>query len=244
MSVVMPLRFVPPDIENLVAMKVWEGASSTGPFNQIDFVTAIGEYPTYIEHYTTANVGNPANWFALSWIDDKGAETALTAPMQGNVNTLVGEIVQRSRERMPGLSIQVVTQEAEGAIQVWMGEDTDPYDPSLIASYRQKNGLTYLTIARTLLGELLMTSSVESATMSLVSFKGTNTRNTLKNIDELVAMAEEDLGISGSAVLQLEKLCHIYGGPDPRILRALSTVDQEFRFIPYRPWPIEMPARR
>jgi hypothetical protein len=237
----IPLTFVPPDVENLVEMKIWEGATATGTFSTIETVTEIGSYPTYIDNYTTDQATSETDWFALSWVDDKGAETELTQAIQGGVKTLVSEITQRCLQRMPRLSLQVVTQEAEGSIQVYLGESTDPYDPDLLdeTSYRQKNGLTYMTIARTLMGEMLMTSAVQQAQMGLISFKSANTTQLLKNIQELIRLAESDLGISGSRVMDMERILPLYGGQDWRILRRYLYTDQEFAFIPWQPWPIE-----
>jgi hypothetical protein len=241
----IPLTFVPPDVENLVSMMIWEGPSSDGPFVVIETVTDIGSYPTYIDNYTTDLASSPTDWFALTWEDDKGAETELTQAIQGGVHTLVAEITQRCLQRMPRLSLQVVTQEVEGTIQTYMGEMTDPYDPTLesTVSYRKKNGLTYMAIARTLMGEMLMESAVESATMGLITFKAANTTQMLKNIEELIAMAEADLGISGSRVIDMERLVQVYGGQDWRILRRYLYNDQEFAFIPWQPWPIEVVGR-
>jgi hypothetical protein len=237
----IPLTFVPPDVENLASMRIWESSTANGPFSLIETVAAIGSYPTYIDNYTTVFAASATDWFALTWVDNKGAETELTQAIQGGVQTLVAEITQRCLQRMPRLSLQVVTQEAEGSIQVYMGEDTDPYDPTLYddTSYRQKNGLTYMTIARTLMGEMLMTSAVQQAQMGLISFKSANTTQLLKNIQELIRLAESDLGISGSRVLDMERILPLYGGQDWRILRRYLYNDQELAFVPWQPWPIE-----
>ena len=178
-------------------------------------------------------------------MDDKGAETELTQAIQGGVKTLVSEITERCLQRMPRLSLQVVTQEAEGSIQVYLGETTDPYDPTLLdqTSYRERNGLTYMTIARTLMGEMLMSSAVQQAQMGLISFKSANTTQMLKNVQELMRMAESDLGISGSRVLDMERIVIAYGGQDWRVLRHYLYNDQEFAFIPWQPWPIEAIGR-
>ena len=237
----IPLTFVPPDMENLVSMKIWEGAAVDGPFSNIETVNAIGSYPTYIDNYTTNLASSATDWFALTWVDNKGAETELTQAIQGGVETLVSEITQRCLQRMPRLSLQVVTQEVEGSIQVYLGEGTDPYDPTLLdkTNYRERNGLTYMAIARTLMGEVLMSSAIESATMGLIQFKSANTTQLLKNVQELMDMAEADLGISGSLVLDMERILPLYGGQDWRILRRYLFNDQEFAFIPWQPWPIE-----
>jgi hypothetical protein len=182
---IVPFRFVPPDLENLVAMNVWEASSSTGPFILIDTLETFGDYPDYVDSYTTAHAISPTDWFALSFVDSAGAETKLSTPMKGGEVTLVGEIVRRARERMPSISIQIITQEVEAAIQTWLGDNTDPYDVTLTATYRQKNGLTYMAIARTLMADLLMSSSMDSATVGLVAFKTASGAGSLKNIEEL-----------------------------------------------------------
>ena len=241
----VPLTFVPPDVEDLVQMKIWEAPAADGPFAVIDTVDNIGSYPTYIDNYTTTLAISETDWFALSWVDDKGAETELTQSIQGGVKTLVSEITERCLQRMPRLSLQVVTQEAEGSIQVYLGESTDPYDPALLenTSYRERNGLTYMTIARTLMGEMLMTSAVQQAQMGLISFKAANTTQLLKNVQDLMEMAEADLGISGSRVLDMTRICQVYGGQDWLALRQYLFNDQEFAFIPWQPWPIEAVGR-
>lgn len=239
----VPLRFVPPDVPDLASLKVWESSAKDGTFSLIDTVTEIGDYPDYISSYTTDNAVLATDWFAISWTDIGGAETPLSAPLQGGETTLVAQIMQRVRERNPNVNLNVAQQEAEVAIQYYFGDNVDPYDPALVdqVSYRVLNGLTYLTLARTLIAELLTHAEVNSATVGLVSFKTASSKALLDNLQELIDIAELDLGISGSTVLDLKRICHVYGGPDPRIARLLLQTDQEYVFIPYRPWPIERP---
>jgi hypothetical protein len=235
----IPLRFVPPDIDNLTTLKVWEGSVADGAFVLIDTVTDIGEYPNYITEWTTQNANLVTDWFAISWVDDGDAESPLSAPIQGGTTTLVAKLIQRVRERNRNVDINVVQQEAEAVLQTYFGDTADPYDVTLTANYKILNGLTYMTLARTLMAELLSQTEVNQATVGLVSFKSATGQNTLANIQELIDMAERDLGIGGSVVLDLDRLCITYGGPDWQVLRQLLYTDQELAYIPYMPWPIE-----
>lgn len=236
----VPLRFVAPDVDNLAALKIWEAASASGPFALIDTVTDIGIFGERISEYTTENALNINDWFSISWVDDRGAETNLSAPMVGGATTLVGTIIQRVRERDRNVDMNVVQQEAEVVLQTWFGDSTDPYDPSLTATYRVINGMTYMTLSRVLMADLLAQTEVESATLGLVSFKSSSGKNKLANIQALMTLAERDLQIGGSLVLNMERLCHVYGGLDWRILRGMLFNDQEFAFIPWQMRRVEL----
>lgn len=221
MPVKVPLSWIPPDIPDLAKLYILEGPSATGPFVSIETITSIGTYPGYIDHYTTALATSATDWFAIQWEDGVGAKTDISAPIQGGETTLVAEIVKRVRERDSGLSLQVIQQEAEGAIESYFGGD--PYDPDLVdtATYGQKNGLTYMVLARalmsTVVASIAASLNVDQATIGLISFKsGTSTSSGTKttsfdSIQKLLDMANALLGLTGSRVLQIADICRERG---------------------------------
>jgi hypothetical protein len=202
----VPLQFSPPTDENIVTLRVYESALAEGPFLLIDTTNEVGTYPDYIDNYTTEMANSAIYWFAIQWVDESGAESPLSAPIQGNANTLVAEVVQRVRDRDPYLNTRVVIQEAEAAIQGYFGGVQDPYDPTLTATYQVLNGLAYLTMARAHLFIAATSGDVDSATIGLVSFRSSSGASSLADIERLIAMANEMLNISTSVILLLEDI--------------------------------------
>ena len=202
------LKFVPPTVQNLVSLKIYEATSMGGPFNLIETVTAIGTYPDYITEYTTDDATNTSDWFAIEWLDNKGASSNLSPPVQGNTETLVGEIVDRVMLRDPSLKESVVQQEAE-AVVASVFHTTDPYDSTLTATYQQLRGMTYLTMAYSYISELAASASISGAkwVAGIVSMDAggatTATGGRGAAIDELLKLAGNDLGISMSVILQM-----------------------------------------
>jgi hypothetical protein len=194
-------------------------------------VTAIGTYPEYIDKYTTDLASNAADWFTIQWEDSKGAQTPLTAAIQGGTGTLIDKIVTRVLERDRTLDRRVVSQEAEAAIQQALGENVDPYDPTLVTSisYRKLGGLVYLTMARSYIVAALSTTSeaVSSATMGLVSFKQSSGTNVSRDVESLIDLANRELGISASFVMILADIeeCTYPTYDHSRLVSGYVTID-------------------
>jgi hypothetical protein len=202
------LRFIPPDVESLAKLVIYESPSQTGTFTQIEEVTAIGSYPDYIDEYTTSLAGNVNHWFSIEWVDSKGASSGLSPPVQGNQETVVGEVVQRVMLRDASLKELVVLQETEAVVAQVFG--ADPYSvPITSVTYPQWRGMTNLTLAYCYLGQLVTTSTTSGASWvaGLVSMKGdsssTGKSSKADAIDALMQKASADLGISMSRVLQM-----------------------------------------
>lgn len=197
--------FIAPDQPNLVRLFIFEASSSDGPWVRIDEVDQIGTYPTYIGSYTTENATAADDWFAIQWMDDGGALSKLSTPLKGGTNTLVGAIVDRVLQRDMNLSKDVVRQEAEAAIQLLLGENVNPYDPSLSVSYRVKNGLTYLVLARTYLVSSVTSSAsdVQQATIGVITMKTQSGGSQTVDVSALLEQANDALGIGIARVLQM-----------------------------------------
>lgn len=204
----VPLDFLPPIEDNVVELRIFESPTSTGTFSEIERVTSVGTYPNYISRYTTALALAVDDWFAIQWVDDKGAVGPMSNPIKGGTTSLVSQIIQRVRERDSSLDENVVAQEAEGVIQWVLGDNVDPYDPDLSVSYRQLNGMTYLVMARAYTVQAVTTSggAIDSATMGLVSFKNSSGSTSKIDVGSLIDLANRELGIATSFVLQLEEI--------------------------------------
>ena len=200
----VPLKFNPPEEEGLVALLIEEGPSDVGPFVQIEEVLNVGTYPDYIAEYTTDDAVSAVNWFRIRWRDDKGAHTPYTSPMQGGTTTLVAKVKDRVKQRDPSLVDAVVYQEVEAIVAEYFGVE-DPYDPTLTASYKVLNGLTYLALARSYIFRLIQAGDLESAQLGLVKFTNSKGQGTV-DIDALIDLANVNLGINTSRILQMEDI--------------------------------------
>lgn len=202
------LDFTPPGEPDIAKLHIYESPAKDGPYSPVETVTNIGTFPDYISYYSTDLAASATNWFSISWETVAGIEGPQSAPIQGGSTTLVNQIIIRVRERDASLDERVVTQEAEGAIQLAFGNDVDPYDPTLVVSYRQLNGLTYLVMARAYTVQAVTTAggAIDSATMGLVSFKNTSGAKSTIDVGALIDMANRELGIGTSFVLQLEDI--------------------------------------
>lgn len=201
----VPLKFNPPADEGLVALIIEEGAAALGPFIVIETVTDVGSYPDYIAEHTTDDATSVVNWFRVRWRDESGAFTPYTNPMQGGTESLVAKIKDRVKQRDPSLVDAIVYQEVEAIVSDYFGV-LDPYDPTLTASYKVLNGLTYLALARNYIYQSVMSGDVEEAKLGLVSFKSSSGSRTV-DIAALIALANDNLGLRTSIVLQMEDVC-------------------------------------
>lgn len=209
------LQFVPPDNPDLDKLRICEGATRTGLFGIIETVDDIGVYPNWINRYTSMNAVDALNhWFAIQWVDKFGAADDLSAPIKGQTQLLIAEVISRVHERDHKLSMQIANQEAEAAIEQYFGKDPYTVDPDVdIAAgkkYRILNGLTYLVLARSYLAMLISQNAIESATLSQVSFKTQQAGPQTKDIDQLIDLANQFLGLNTSLVLQLAEVVNTH----------------------------------
>lgn len=202
------LDFAPPSEPDMAKLHIYEAGLKTGPFNEIEVVTAIGAYPDYFSYYMTSNAVSTTDWFTIAWETTGGIIGDQSAPIKGGTTTLVHQIVSRVLERDSSLDEAVVTQEAEGAIQMVLGDNVDPYDSALSVNYRKLNGFVYLVLARSYTVRAISTSSgsIESATLGLVSFKSASGAKQTVDVQSLIDIANKELGIGTSFVLQLESI--------------------------------------
>lgn len=200
------LNFVPPDDENIVTLEIYESTVKEGPFSIIESVTSIGTYPGYIDEYTTSVATSISDWFAIRWIDNKGAASQLSIPVKGDATTPVGEIASRVKERSPTISDRIIVQEAEAAIS-YVFPTIDPYDSTVTFSYVEKRGLTNMTLAMCYLAEMAQTSS-SNWTAGILSMKTSDAAvaNREKAIEKLMKQVNVDLNLNFSYIGQLTEL--------------------------------------
>jgi hypothetical protein len=216
----VPLRFVPPYQEELVALHILESPAQDGPYAEIEVVTDIGSFPEYIDNYTTNLAGAVDHWFAIQWEDAKGALTEISQPIQGGTTTYLARLVDRVMLRNPNASEAVVIQEAEVVIEEIL--HVDPYAPVGTVSYRTWSGMTFLVLARVGVSELISGGQTESFTAGLVSMKSATTGSTSEAvIDRYLKEANRLLGISQSRIALMEELV-VAGGYRRIVARDIS----------------------
>lgn len=209
------LDFIPPTDPDLISFKIYESATKEGVFNEIEEVTVIGEYPNYLSTYTTTAATSIDNWFAIDWFDDKGGHLGMSDPIQGNADLLLAEIVSRVITRDPSINENIVYDEAQAVLEVFLPQGTDVEDASVeMASYNERSGLTLLTMARCYIFSI--TEGEQEYTVGLVSQKVKNTRS-MDFVADLLRRAESQLGISHSAILQMAEI--------PVAMETYATVD-------------------
>jgi hypothetical protein len=203
----VPLRFIPPADPGFVTLEIYEAPTKEGSFSLIESVAA-GSYPNYIDHYTTDDAVSGTDWFAIRWVDDKGAVTEMSAPLQGGTETLVGIIVQRMLLRDSLLNENIAAQEAEAAISDYFGV-TDPstIDPSTV-SPKILEGLTLLALSWSYTLNMSASSSVQKFTAGLVSLDSGSSSavRSQSSIDALLKLANRLLGTNFSTILQMKEL--------------------------------------
>lgn len=205
----IPIKFVQPQEPDLVKLHIYEGSDPGGLFYEIDSSSDIGEFPEYIDEFTTTQARDPMDWFAIQWEDNKGAKTELSAPLQGGSKTLIGEIVERVLLRSSELNQALVTEEAESLLEWW--KSADPYTLNLDDyTYTQITALADLTMVNTfyaLLAERAGSTTDYRAGMISESYSGypVQSDSSLRNL-ELRALKR--LGIGGSRIASIEKWDH------------------------------------
>jgi hypothetical protein len=208
---IVPLDFQPPEEPNIVSLHIYESAAQEGPFIQIEEVTDIGTYPSYITRYTTSLATNATNWFGIAWEDDVGAIGPMSNPVQGGTETLVNIIVNRVMLRDPSANEIIATQEAEAVISAALDVE-DPYsvDPTTLTPV-QIRGLTNLTLARSYMTQIVNTSSTVEYTAGLVSEKRSDAKNVNDAIAALLASAIKDLEGLPGAIIQISTIAQMTG---------------------------------
>lgn len=196
----VPLEFIAPSEPNLALLRVYEGTSKDGAFSLIDETDEIGSYPDYINHYTTEEASSETNWFSIQWVDDKGAESPLSDPWQGNTESLVSIITGRVVQRGVTNDESVILQEAEATLEQYFG--TDPYEVPLPISYSQAVGLTYLVMARLMVLDVI-NDTTESYTAGIIAQQTGSSDKSMKNVQKLIDEANRLLGRNYSLVVQL-----------------------------------------
>lgn len=192
------LRFFSPRDPNLIQLHILEAANPAGPFTVIETVNEIGPWPDYITAYTTDQAVNIGDYFAIQWEDDKGAKSPVSMPIKGDTITLIGEVYSRVRLRDPSFDDEIVAQEAAAVIEWVFG--TDPPDITEVTQV-QLSGLTYLTMARIYLGQIMLSSQTQSYTAGLVQEKSGTAQTIQGNVDNLIALANQMLGFNISLVM-------------------------------------------
>lgn len=202
------LKFLPPTDPNIKTLHVSEATAMSGPFSEIDSTDAVGSYPTYIDQFTTSLAASETNWFSISWENTAGDVSDLSAPIQGGTSSLISEIVDRVLLSDASMDENIVYQEAEVVISQTMGTQSPQALQSSDATIKQISGMTYLTLARTLVRDVSGSSNVESYTAGIVALKtGTATTSNKDQIDALLKMAARDLGVTvNGIVMQLKEI--------------------------------------
>jgi hypothetical protein len=201
------LEFSAPFHPDLAELKIYEASEKDGPYTLIETVTEIGETPDYINSYTTDQAQNVENWFSIQWVDSKGAESQMSNPWKGNTDSIVSLITDRVLQRESTANADVVMQEAEAIAEQFF--EKDPYTVELPVSYRVLTGLTYLTLAAVISGQVIQAGG-GSFTAGLVSMKVDNGTK-LADLKAMVTQGMKYLGLSVSRVAQMKPVC-IAGG--------------------------------
>lgn len=213
------LRFVPPRAENLTKLRIFESTTKEGTFTVIEEITGVGDYPDYIDNYTTDEAGALDNWFAIQWVDDKGAVSELSVPVQGNTENLVSTVSDRVLQRDAALDEVVVIQVSEWVVGKTKNTE-EPYDPLLTATLNELEGMTLLALARSYLSLAGSTTSEDTYTAGLVSQKvSSGSLQTVQGVVKwLIDEANKLLGWNWTVVMLLEDI-------DPVGIGTVSTIN-------------------
>jgi len=208
MPVSVHLDFIPPDVPDLTTLKIYEAAVKTGPYTVIETVTPVGTQGSYISEYTTNVATSLTDWFAIEWLDSKGASFGVSQGVQGGVESLVSEIVDRIMLRDPSVNEGVAGQEAEAVVEQFYGT-TDPLAMlKSDATAVELSGLTLLALVRSKIATISSSSTSTSYTAGLVSQSGGSGAETnFAALEKLLEQANAILGTSFSVILQMQDNC-------------------------------------
>jgi len=195
----LPLDFTPPEDPGIVKLRILEASDPGGPYSIIEEVTNIGTYPNYITRYTTINALSLTDWFAIQWISSTGAESEISAPLQGGSKTLVSEVLDRVLLRRSDFDENVAAQVTEAVIDYALIGDPYAIDVNSV-SYKQLEALTELVIVWKLYAEVATSASFNttSYTAGLVSETASaqsQKANPLEALDKLEQRALKILGL-------------------------------------------------
>lgn len=210
------LRFVPPDRDDLIRLHILESTTQTGTLNEIEVVTAIGSSPSWISEYTTDQATSVDDWFAIQWEDAKGAYTEISERVQGQTSTLVGEVVDQVKLRLPTVDSNIILTEALAAVETLFPAEDAAAVLRDTATYRQRSGLVMLAQALSMMA--VTTTSASQWTAGLVGMR-TDVAITEKQVDRLISEAAKRMGISYSTILQLAET-EVAGG-----FKTLAAID-------------------
>jgi hypothetical protein len=204
------LRFTPPTDEGITKLHVYESVAIDGTYYEVASTTSVGTYPTYIDTYVVTTATSPVGWFAIEWENSVGERSDLSASIQGGTETLVNEVAQGILLRDPSLSETIVYQEAAFVVAEVMGTN-DPWSLTTEdATVRQLQGMIYLALARSIIVTTVVSSSsaTSSYTAGLISEKQDSKTNQsiFDNVAKLIEMANLNLGLNTSVVMQMEDI--------------------------------------
>lgn len=212
------IDFEQPTDEGLVALRIFEAPAANGPFTQIQRVTAIGAYPEYISYFTTALAVNPNAWFTIQWEDAGGALSLMSNPFQGGTTSLIGDLVERVRQRDPSIREVIARQEIEALLEAYFNKN--PYTVTLDGNprkYRILNGVTLMALARSYISTFSTGGEYEKWTAGLVSVQ--NGKNASISFKDVARLFQEGIGLMGynSAIVARMVGLPIAGGVSERI---------------------------
>lgn len=205
----IPLKFVPPAEDNIVALRIYESAQPDQNFIQIERVTTIGTFPNYIDEYTSTFGASLNDYFAIQWEDSDGNVSPLSASIKGGTRTLIGEIVERvkRRDEFKVFDEVVIAQEAEAIVNYVY--KVDPYSILLDSvPYYKLSALVDLTMVSILSTNLMshVSSSSTDYTAGMISERQNTSAATtaFNNLALIEKRALRRLGIGGSIIGKLE----------------------------------------
>lgn len=190
------IDFEQPTDEGLVALRIFEAPAANGPFTQIQRVTVIGAYPEYISYFTTAAAVNPNAWFTIQWEDAGGALSAMSNPFQGGTTSLIGDLVERVRQRDPSIKEVIARQEVEALLEAYFNKD--PYTVTLDGNprkYRILNGVTLMALARSYISTFSTGGEYDKWTAGLVSVQ--SGKNASISFRDVARLFQEGIGLMG-----------------------------------------------
>lgn len=202
------LKFVPPEDSGYVTLQIYESDASDGSYQLIDSTSA-GNFPDYINEYTTDKVLSTSDWFVIQWVDNKGGSSEPSEPIKGGTATLIGEIVDRVMLRDSDLNENIVVQETEATVSYIYRVD-DPYSIDInTVSPLWLTELTNLALVASLYVTVTQISSTgQEYTAGMISERSTANTDSLKNLDQLEKRSLKRLGIGGSLIAAIDNGCY------------------------------------
>jgi hypothetical protein len=213
MAVSVHLDFIAPNVPDLTSLRIYEAPAKDGPWSMIETVTPVGSYGNYLSEYTTNAATSTTDWFAIEWLDSKGASFGQSQGVQAGAESAVSEITDRVLLRDASVSEAVAEQEAEAVVSDYFGTDDPLSIPRSAVTASEFSGLTMLTMARAKLFQIYSgTGSSADYVAGLVSQKvATSAVLKYQDVKNLIDAANVILGSSYSVIVQMEEVV-IAGG--------------------------------